>query len=338
MTAGCRQSGEGPPTKAPAPGVTAPASPATPATFVGLAKCAGCHPKETEAYRGPTTRGPCRWPGRTPSSAISAARRSREAARRPRSSSATASTSSAPTAPTASRGEFEISHTFGVEPAPAVPRRRFPAGRLQALGIAWDARPRAEGGQRWFSLYPGDAAPRPDPLHWTGREQTWNYQCAECHSTDLRKGYDLASEQLPDDVGRADRVLRGVPRPGLGARRVGGVARHGRRRRQAERRGDRRPFWSRSGDPPGAWAIKDPARGIAEWTGAARSTAEVDACARCHARRRPIVDPYPYGRPLPRHPRARACSTPGSITPTARSSARSTSGARSCRAACSAPA
>jgi len=29
-----------------------------------------------------------------------------------------------------------------------------------------------------------------DPIHWTGREQTWNYQCAECHSTDFRKNYD----------------------------------------------------------------------------------------------------------------------------------------------------
>src|SRR5262249_38877133 len=28
------------------------------------------------------------------------------------------------------------------------------------------------------------------------------------------------------------------------------------------------------------------------------STAEVEACARCHARRRPLVDPYPSGRPF----------------------------------------
>ena len=42
----------------------------------------------------------------------------------------------------------------------------------------------------------------------------------------------------------------------------------------------------------------DTARGIAEWSGPPRSAAEVDACARCHARRRPIVDPYPYGRPF----------------------------------------
>jgi predicted CXXCH cytochrome family protein len=48
----------------------------------------------------------------------------------------------------------------------------------------------------------------------------------------------------------------------------------------------------------GSWNVKDTDRGIAEWTGEPRTTAQVDACARCHARRRPIVDPYSYGRPL----------------------------------------
>jgi hypothetical protein len=33
-------------------------------------------------------------------------------------------------------------------------------------------------------------------MHWTGREQNWNYQCAECHSTNLRKGYDLKSDSF----------------------------------------------------------------------------------------------------------------------------------------------
>ncbi len=26
-----------------------------------------------------------------------------------------------------------------------------------------------------------------------GRDQTWNYQCANCHSTDLKKNYDLGA-------------------------------------------------------------------------------------------------------------------------------------------------
>ena len=50
-----------------------------------------------------------------------------------------------------------------------------------------------EGGQRWFHLYPDQKLEAGSWLHWTGRDQTWNYQCADCHSTDLKKNYDLAA-------------------------------------------------------------------------------------------------------------------------------------------------
>lgn len=86
--------------------------------------------------------------------------------------------------------DYDIAYTFGVFPLQQY-LIAMPGGRLQALGIAWDARPRDAGGQRWFHLYP-DRAPRPgDRLHWTGRDQTWNFMCADCHSTDLRKNHDL---------------------------------------------------------------------------------------------------------------------------------------------------
>src|SRR5262249_20683160 len=68
----------------------------------------------------------------------------------------------------------------------------FPDGRLQALGIAWDTRPKEQGGQRWFHLYPGLNVRAGEAIHWTGRDQTWNFMCAECHSTELLKGYDAA--------------------------------------------------------------------------------------------------------------------------------------------------
>ncbi|WP_338074201.1 HAD family hydrolase [Halochromatium glycolicum] len=71
-------------------------------------------------------------------------------------------------------------------------------GRLdQAPGLAWDSRPAEAGGQRWFHLYPDEPDMRPDhPLHWTAPDQTWNYQCAKCHSTSLDKGYDLATDSF----------------------------------------------------------------------------------------------------------------------------------------------
>ena len=89
--------------------------------------------------------------------------------------------------------EFEVSHTFGVYPLQQylIP---FPDGRYQALSVAWDSRPADEGGQRWFHLYPDETINYGDELHWTGRNQNWNYMCADCHSTDLKKGYDLAGK------------------------------------------------------------------------------------------------------------------------------------------------
>ncbi len=85
--------------------------------------------------------------------------------------------------------DFEIRHTFGHSPLQQY-LVALPGGRLQALTIAWDSRPKAGGGQRWFSLYPGQRFAPNDPLHWTGRYQNWNAMCADCHSTNLLKHYD----------------------------------------------------------------------------------------------------------------------------------------------------
>ncbi len=51
--------------------------------------------------------------------------------------------------------DFEVKYTFGVEPLQQY-LVEFPGGRLQALTIAWDTRPQAQGGQRWFHLYPDE--------------------------------------------------------------------------------------------------------------------------------------------------------------------------------------
>ena len=89
--------------------------------------------------------------------------------------------------------DYPITYTFGVMPLQQY-LIEFPGGRYQALSIAWDSRPKAEGGQRWFHLYPKEKIDHTDQLHWTGRYQNWNMECAECHSTHLKKGYDAASD------------------------------------------------------------------------------------------------------------------------------------------------
>lgn len=89
--------------------------------------------------------------------------------------------------------DFRILYTFGHRPLQQY-LVALPGGRLQALTIAWDSRPASAGGQRWFSLYPGQRFAPGDPLHWTGRYQNWNAMCADCHSTKLEKGYDSQSD------------------------------------------------------------------------------------------------------------------------------------------------
>jgi hypothetical protein len=87
----------------------------------------------------------------------------------------------------------------------------FPGGQLQALGVAWDSRPKEQGGQRWFALYPDQKRKPGDPLRWTGRDQTWNYQCADCHSTDLKKNYDLAANTYATSRRRKASSIRCSP-------------------------------------------------------------------------------------------------------------------------------
>jgi len=88
--------------------------------------------------------------------------------------------------------DYAIAYTFGIYPLQQY-LIAMSGGRLQALGIAWDSRAKEKGRQRWFHLYPDQHLKPGDPLHWTGRDQTWNYQCADCHSTNLQKNYDLAA-------------------------------------------------------------------------------------------------------------------------------------------------
>src|SRR4029077_462052 len=91
--------------------------------------------------------------------------------------------------------DFEIKYTFGVYPLQQY-LIEFPDGRLQALSIAWDTRPREEGGQRWFHLYPNEHVDHRDVLHWTRSSQNWNHMCAECHSTHVQKNYDAANDRF----------------------------------------------------------------------------------------------------------------------------------------------
>jgi Tfp pilus assembly protein PilF len=90
--------------------------------------------------------------------------------------------------PDGKMGEFEITYTFGWYPLQQylVP---FPAGRLQCLPIAWNVVEK-----QWYHLYPRVPIDPDDWLYWTNAGQNWNGMCAECHSTNLKKNYDIQGE------------------------------------------------------------------------------------------------------------------------------------------------
>jgi hypothetical protein len=83
--------------------------------------------------------------------------------------------------------EFEVLYTFGIEPLQQY-LIAFSGGRLQALSVAWDTEE-----NRWFDLYPESTFSPDDWLHWTRNGQNWNGMCADCHSTNLKKNYDVAT-------------------------------------------------------------------------------------------------------------------------------------------------
>ncbi len=182
-----------------------------------------------------------------------------------------------------------ISHSFGWRPLQQY-LVTFPDGRLQALPWAWDTRPRAQGGQRWFHVYGDQSIPPGDALHWTGRMQNWNFMCAECHSTAVKKGYDAASDRFRTTYSEVSIGCESCHGPGAGhlawaaAGRTGDPGLKGFEAAAARRRA---VDWTP--DP----ATGSPAAPVARPPGD-----EVEMCARCHQRRGTISEDWKPGRSI----------------------------------------
>lgn len=83
---------------------------------------------------------------------------------------------------------YPVPYVFGIEPLQQV-LIDIGEGRYQAYTVAWDSRPKTEGGQRWYNLYQ-DSHQQNSPFYWKGQFNNWNARCAQCHSTGLQRGYD----------------------------------------------------------------------------------------------------------------------------------------------------
>ncbi|MFK8053421.1 MAG: cytochrome c3 family protein [Woeseiaceae bacterium] len=183
--------------------------------------------------------------------------------------------------------EFEVSHTFGVAP---LQQYLIPMadGRLQALSFAWDNRPKSDNGQRWYHLYGNEHITPDDPLHWTGRFFNWNTQCAECHSTNVAVGYDMASNAFDT---RFSEVSVGCEAcHGPGAKHID----------QAER-GVFKQHYGLSldlNDQRDVSWVMNPKTGIAERSTTAGKQQQPESCGQCHSRRAPISPEYEFGTSL----------------------------------------
>ena len=91
--------------------------------------------------------------------------------------------------------DYAVKYTFGHFPLQQY-LVETNAGRIQILPYAWDSRPSAEGGQRWFTIYANEDILPNDRLHWQQPLQNWNGMCADCHSSGLTRNYDVATDQF----------------------------------------------------------------------------------------------------------------------------------------------
>jgi predicted CXXCH cytochrome family protein len=165
--------------------------------------------------------------------------------------------------------DFEVRYVFGVTP---LQQYLLPLsnGRLQALSIAWDSVKKT-----WYHLYPQENVDYRDELHWTKASQNWNFMCAECHSTDVEKNYDAAADRYDTRWFQID---------------VGCQACHG--------PGATHVKWAEAYRDKPAPDVSAAEAGLQVDLSAAQSHAQIEGCARCHARRSVIAPEYEHGKRL----------------------------------------
>lgn len=176
--------------------------------------------------------------------------------------------------PTGEEGRFPVTHVFGARPLQQY-LVDIGGGRLQAHPVAWDV-VRAE----WISLYPGEEIPLDDPLHWTRFGLNWNQGCADCHSTNLRKQYDVATntyETVWSEIDVSCEACHGPGEAHVAWARAGG---------NADAIGDAKGLLLRLGVGPFPGRDK------------ALQRTQIDTCAPCHARRALVHPPDGWGRPF----------------------------------------
>ena len=151
---------------------------------------------------------------------------------------------------------FEVAYTFGWDPLQQY-LVKFPDGRLQVLPTCWDVEKK-----KWYHIYPDEKISHDDPLFWTRSLQNWDHMCADCHSTNLHKEFDFSSQTFATKYSEINVACESCHGPG---------------REHVEH--------ARSGF--GWESVADYALVDVNST----NVAQIESCAKCHARRS-MVHPY----------------------------------------------
>jgi tetratricopeptide (TPR) repeat protein len=160
-----------------------------------------------------------------------------------------------------SNGEFQdykIVYTFGVSPLQQY-IIEFPNGALQCLQTAWDTEKNL-----WFDIQKDIEIKNNEWIHWSGGAMRWNTSCADCHSTDVRKNYDLKNNSYKTTFAEINVSCESCHGPSSGhvqyyTDSIKGIK------------------------PPKLYMTKNMA-----------SSELVDKCARCHSRRAQITSYFDY--------------------------------------------
>ncbi len=166
------------------------------------------------------------------------------------------------TGPDGKMGEFEVTHTFGYRPLQQylVP---FEGGRLQTLPLTWDCN-KGEWYHMADTVYSREDVHHGNWFYWTNQAQNWNGMCADCHSTQLRKNYDIETDSYQTTWKDINVHCEACHGPGSAHIK-----------------------WAKL---PEMGRLADESCGLMVNTRNLNSREYVDRCARCHARRTVFSD------------------------------------------------
>lgn len=179
---------------------------------------------------------------------------------------------------------YLIKYTFGHYPLQQylVETKR---GQLQVFPFAWDSRPTADGGQRWYPNYADEDIKSADRLHWQQPLQNWNGMCADCHSDGLKRNFDVSKNSFNTTWDNIN---------------VGCQSCHGAKSASHyEKPNQNMPAKGkpRTALMPNSWVL-NAGKSVADWQGEKRDNSFMENCFSCHALRSPLTDGFTPNRPF----------------------------------------